>query len=184
MKREVPRFPSLSSSGSAALPSAPWLCLVMKYYFHFSICDVHVSQPLRWISGPCLKVLRVYSEKRTCHPPSSTLQPILFHVFLVLMCLIVCPAHIHIIGTASHSSLNIWSLKWKENHLKLMMWVLPWMMRDGTSLQAGRDCNFFQPHTDSYGEGGKRENFKNQEATSLLTEEEENTPSKSCVLCV
>lgn len=36
-----------------------------------------------------------------------------------------------------------------------MMCVLPWMMRDGTSLQAGRDCNFFQPHTDSYGEGGK-----------------------------
>lgn len=36
-----------------------------------------------------------------------------------------------------------------------MMCVLPWMMRDGTSLQAGQDCNFFQPHTDSYGEGGK-----------------------------
>lgn len=44
----------------------------MKYYFHFSICDVHVSQPLRWISGPCLKVLWVYSEKQNL--PSTFLH--------------------------------------------------------------------------------------------------------------
>lgn len=47
---------------------------------------------------------------------------------------------------------------------------------EGWDISAGCNCNSFQPHTDSYGEGGKHVK------TSLLTEEEENTLRELCPL--
>lgn len=58
------------------------------------------------------------------------------------------------------------------------------MLRDGTSLQAGRDCNFFQPHTD-LGERGKHvKTLKTKKQHLYSQKRKKNTPSKSCVLCV